>query len=481
MSASLFKDYPKAALGHEIKKLLQLSVPIFIGMISTSVLSLTDSLMSGAIGTEDLAAISLGSVMFFPVALFCLGVALGISPITAHLFGAGRLSEIDETVFNSLYPSLAIIIPCILGLLFLPELILADVEPALAQKTVSYLRWMTLALPAQQIFLILKNALEGVSVPVPPMLIGIFIAILNVPANLVFMFGYLGFPALGSPGCGLSTALISWVSVALIIFYARKSQALRRSGISLAAKCFRPKGVCIREICKVGLPISVAAVLEGSLFTMVGYYLTRFGSTTVAASQIASSVYTMAFMIPISMSNAVAVRSGQHLGAGNPRMTKTTALSGFIVSFVMVVPFMFLIYMNRYDIISMFTDDPEVIAIAAPLFLFVLGYQSQDPFFGTAMGILRGYKDTRIFMILNVGILWGLAVPLSYAVGLTDLTGSPRGVQGIWAVVVSCYYLMTIAFIWRDVWLFRHPERYQRQFAPEEARTAALPQEKLPA
>ena len=147
----------------------------------------------------------------------------------------------------------------------------------------------------------------------------------------------------------------------------------------------------------------------------------------------------------------------------------------------MVVPFMFLIYMNRYDIISMFTDDPEVIAIAAPLFLFVLGYQSQDPFFGTAMGILRGYKDTRIFMILNVVILWGLAVPLSYAVGLTDLTGSPRGVQGIWAVVVSCYYLMTIAFIWRDIWLFRHPERYQRQSAPEEAQTAAKPQEKLPA
>ena len=481
MSAPLFEVSSKTALGHEIKKLLQLAVPIFIGMISTSVLSLTDSLMSGAIGTEDLAAISLGSVMFFPVALFCLGVALGISPITAHLYGAGRLSEIDETVFNSVYPSLTIIIPCILGLLFLPELILADVEPVLAQKTVSYLRWMTLALPAQQIFLILKNALEGVSAPVPPMLIGIFIALLNVPANLVFMFGYLGFPALGSPGCGLSTALISWVSVALIVLYARKSRALRRSGISLAAKFFRPKGSCIREICKVGLPISVAAVLEGSLFTMVGYYLTRFGSATVAASQIASSVYTMAFMIPISMSNAVAVRTGQHLGAGLPQMTKTTALSGFIVSFVMVVPFMFLIYMNRYDIIRMFTDDPEVIAIAAPLFLFVLGYQSQDPFFGTAMGILRGYKDTRIFMILNVGILWGLAVPLSYAVGLTDLTGSPRGVQGIWAVVVSCYYLMTIAFIWRDVWLFRHPERYQRQSAPEEARTAAKPQEKLPA
>ena len=75
--------------------------------------------------------------------------------------------------------------------------------------------------------------------------------------------------------------------------------------------------------------------------------------------------------------------------------------------------------------------------------------------------------ETEVFMILNVGILWGLAVPLSYAVGLTDLTGSPRGVQGIWAVVVSCYYLMTIAFIWRDIWLFRHPERYQRQSAPE--------------
>ena len=80
MSASLFKDYPKAALGHEIKKLLQLSVPIFIGMLSTSVLSLTDSLMSGAIGTEDLAAISLGSVMFFPVALFCLWASVPLPP-----------------------------------------------------------------------------------------------------------------------------------------------------------------------------------------------------------------------------------------------------------------------------------------------------------------------------------------------------------------------------------------------------------------
>ncbi|WP_019001724.1 MATE family efflux transporter [Succinimonas amylolytica] len=460
-SAPLFEKFKLSDLRHEIRKLLMLAGPIFIGQLSASILGVTDSLMSGAISTVDLAAISLGALLYLPVSLFCFGIPFGMGPIAAHLYGAGKFAEIPRTVFNAIYPSAAVIAPCIIGLFILPDLLLDSVEePELARKTVSYLRWMTLALPAQQIFFICKNALEGLSVAVPSMVIGILICVLNIPANLVFMYGHLGFPALGSPGCGISSALVSWIAALLIILYAVKSSRLRKSGIRIAGRFYRPVAEDIRHICLVGLPISVAAVLESSIFTVSGYLLTRFGSATVAASQIASTVYTMAFMIPISMSIAVSIRTGQHLGAGSLFRTKLCALSGFIVSSIMVIPFMFIIYMNRYDIIGWFTDDPEVIAIAAPLFLFVLGYQTQDPFFGTAMGILRGFKDTRIFMVLNIVILWGLAVPLAWTVGLTDITGSVRGVNGIWAVIVSCYYLMTAAFIWRDVWLFRHPGRY---------------------
>ena len=460
MSEHLFVKFKVCDLRHEIRKLLMLAGPIFIGQLSASILGVTDSLMSGAISTVDLAAISLGALLYLPVSLFCFGIPLGMGPIIAHLYGSGKLSDIPKTVFNAFYPSLAIIIPCVTGLVLLPKLFLENVEPDLAGKTADYLMWMSLALPAQQIFITFKNSLEGVSVAVPAMMVGILSCILNVPANMVFMYGHLGFPALGSPGCGISSALVSWLSVALIYLYALKSPHLRRAGLHMAGKLYRPDREDIRHICKVGLPISVAAVLESSIFTVTGYMLTRFGSATVAASQIASTVYTMAFMIPISMSVAVSIRTGQHLGEGSVFRTKLCALSGFIVSSIMVIPFMFIIYMNRYDIIGWFTDDPEVIAIAAPLFLFVLGYQTQDPFFGTAMGILRGFRDTRIFMVLNVVILWGLAVPLAWIVGVTDITGSVRGVTGIWAVIVSCYYLMTAAFIWRDVWLFRHAGRY---------------------
>ncbi len=450
----------RPALKKEVKSLTRLAGPIFISQICTSILGVTDSLMAGGVGTVDLGAIALGVSFWMPISLFCFGIAFSLSPITAHLWGASKYHKIAPLSFNAIYPSLIAVILGMFALQILPEILLNSIDPLLAQKAANYLFWMSYALPALQLFYIIKSTIEGVSIAVPGMVIGIITCILNIPMNWICTYGKFGMPEMGAPGCGLATAIVSWFSLLCIIFYCKRSKKLNKLNISIWNHFHKPNRSDISQICRVGLPISGAAIIETCIFALMSYALARFGSATVAASQIASTVYTMAFMIPLSMSNATSIRVGQCLGRGSIPLAKLASLSGFIVSAVIVIPFMFLIYMNRYTIISWFSSDPEVVAIAAPLFLFVLGYQTQDPFFGTAQGILRGFKDTRTMLVFNILILWGIAVPLGYLVGITDTFGKAFGVQGIWAVVVSSYYLMTIAFLFRDVWLFKHGKRY---------------------
>lgn len=452
----------------EIGILLKLAVPIFISQLCSSLLGLTDSLMSASVGTVDFAAISLGVSLSMPVMLFCMGVTFGLAPITAHIHGSGRAPEVLRLIPTALTVSLAIALAGSLALFFAPPYILTDVEPELAAKTTTYLRFISAALPGLILFFVLKNITEGLSITVPSMVIVMNAVVLNIPLNYICIHGCLGLPAYGSPGCGLATAFVTWTNFALMALYVRHSKLYARAGVNISAFRFVVSDAHVREVLRVGLPIAVANVLETGIFALMVYALTRFGSKVISASQIASNAYMMAFMIPISMAIAVSIRVGRNLGAGSKEKAVFSAVSGFLVSLCLVVPGILIVYFNRLEIIGLFTSDPEVAAIALPLFVFVFCYQSQDPFFGTAFGVLRGFKDTLSIMYGNIVFLWCLAVPAGYLAGLTDFTGAPRGVYGMWFVVVCSYYLMTLYWLARAWWLFKHADRYL-------GRTGAVP------
>src|SRR5574344_1968849 len=436
---------------NETKNLLRLAVPIFIGQLCKSCLVLIDSIMSAAVGTVDLAAISLGATFWMPTILFGIGVTTGLAPIVAQLNGSNNGHKIPAVVHNSLFPILVIIVLTSLFLVFVTE-------EELKAKTVDYLFYIALAAPAIILFNVLKNTVEGLSIAVPSMVIGIATLILNIPINYIFIYGKFGMPAMGAVGCGLATAAVSWAALFMMYGYCIFSKKL--SNIRLWQKFYAFDKQTIQHICAVGLPISIALIIETFSYAVLGYAITPFGSKTVAAHQIANVTCILVFMIPLSLASAIAIRTSQSLGEGSKSRAKRAFFSGLSLGLIFILTTAVIVYINRFNIISVFTTDPEVIGIAAPLFIAILIYQFQDAFFGATLGVVRGFKDTKFLMIVNIIIMWGIGIPLGYLLGLTEYFGKCYGIYGMWGILVVCYYLMTITFSLRSWWLFKNVSLY---------------------
>ena len=165
-------------------------------------------------------------------------------------------------------------------------------------------------------------------------------------------------------------------------------------------------------------------------------------------------------MIPASFSNAISIRIGLSLGENSIPRVMRTVKTGLTLAVGIVLTSAVIVYSCRYDIISVFSLDPEITKLALPLFICLLMYQLQDGFFGTSHGILRGFRDTKILMLINLIVLWPLVMPIGCVIAFTDFFGAKAGIYGLWGTLVSGYYLITLLMWLRSFWLLKHASRY---------------------
>lgn len=440
---------------HEIRRLVGLAVPMLLGQLSGALLGLTDSLMAAGLGVRDLAAISLGCALWIPLSLLCIGICLGLAPIVAHLSGENTEKEISSYVYNALFPALLVTAFAAAALLAAPGYLLrlSGIEPEVAAKTAAYLRYVALALPGMTLFHLLRNAAEGMMVALPAMVIGLAAVFLNVAFNFLFMYGRLGFPAMGAPGCGVATALIAWLSFFAMLVCFRRSRPLRRLGVLEKKEAFNP--ATAKYIFKTGFPISVAVVIENMIYYLFAFAAGFMGSTTVAAHQIAVIVSVMTFMLPLSMSSAAAVRVSKNLAIGSKSLALLTVRATAVMAHSVIIPVGIAVFLFRREIVAGFNPDPELARIAEPLFLAILALLLQDSVFGTALGVVRGFKDNRTMMISNFAVFCCLCAPLGYLAACTDVFGKNYGLYGLWTVIVAGYCSITLIYVARGILLFR--------------------------
>ncbi len=429
----------------ESKNLIRLALPIFIGQICTSCLGLIDSLMAADVGTVDLAAIALATTFWLPVSVFCVGLTLGLAPIVAQLHGANQASKIPNVLYNALFPSFIISVLSCLFLMFAPEQLFVFVdEIELKEKAVNYLFYVSFSIPAIMGFNLLKNSAEGLSIASPSMVIGFLTLLLNIPINYIFIYGKCGMPAMGAVGCGVATSIVCYLSLFMMFIFCRLHKKLS------LLRFFTPSSHIdkdvIKHVCYVGIPLSLAMIIETMSYAVLGYAITPFGSKTVAAHQIANIVCILAFMIPLSIATAITIRVGHSLGEGSIKRVKRALFSGIGLAMLTIYPTAAVIFCNKEAIIAIFSTDPQVAGIALTLFTLILIYQIQDPFFGATLGLIRGFKDTRYLLAVNIVVMMICAIPAGYFIGLTDVFGKKYGVFGMWCVLVACYYTMTVAF-----------------------------------
>lgn len=427
----------------ELKQLFNLMLPILITQFAAAGFGLIDTIMAGHMSPEDLAAIAVGVGLWIPVMLLFSGIMIATTPLVAEANGARTPENIPSIVRQSLWVALLLGIIGMLVLQIIPLLLpLVGVPESLLPKASLFLHAIAFGMPAFTMYSTLRGYSEASGYPRPVTVISLVALVVQIPLNFIFMYGIGPIPHLGSAGCGFATALLQWImfiTISIYILKAKRYQATQP--LNMFEKIDR---VLIKRILKLGLPIGLAIFFEVSIFSTGAIVLSPLGEVTVAAHQIALSITSQLFMIPMSLALALTIRTGTYYGEKNWYAMRKVQKVGLMTSTLFACITMLLLLILRPQIVSVYTSDYDVSQAAIYLILFAIGYQLMDAWQVSAAGCLRGMQDTKGPMWITMLAYWIIAFPVGiYLARHTDM-----GAAGVWTgliigLTIACVLLLT--------------------------------------
>jgi len=403
----------------ELKALLTLAGPLIVNNLAIAGIHFADAIMAGRLGAETLAAVAVGGSIWFFGFTVCLGTLMAISPIAARHFGAGNPEIIGRYTRQGIY--FGLFVSAIIIFVFYQfvgtVLVAVGIDPGFKDLTQDYVLALVWGAPGIFIFLALRFTTEGIGVTKPIMYASVLSLVINVFLNWVLMFGNLGAPALGAVGCGIASAITMWAIMIGLGIYMWRSKTYAPLEIFSRIGKVHPEE--IKEILVLGLPIAVMITAEAGLFNAVSILMGTRGAAIAAAHQVAINFAMTTFMIPLALSSAITVRVGQALGAGNAQGARLSGALGLLTCAGFMTLSAAFMLLFRDTVVSIYTNDPAVTSIAVSLLLAAAIFQIGDGVQIGAAGALRGYKDTRFPMVINIFAYWVLAFPLAYMAAIT--------------------------------------------------------------
>jgi MATE family multidrug resistance protein len=415
----------------QLRALAFLAGPLVANNLAIAGMGFADTVMAGRLGTVDLAAVALGSNLWMVALLFGLGVLMAMSPTAAQAFGAGKSRDVGRYTRQCLWLSQVLALISMLALGRAEWLLVTvGVDPSLIPLTVGYLDAISWGLPAMYAYLSLRFMSEGVGWTRPIALVAGIALLVNIALNWVLMFGNLGFPALGAVGCGISSAATMWIMLATMTRYVTRHRRYRE--FHLTERFDPPDWHKLRELLALGLPITASVLSEVGLFSAVGLIMGTLGATVVAAHQIAINYSGVMFMVPLAIHSALTIRVAHAVGRGEFIGAQRTGFLGIATCGAVMLFSAGTMLIFREHIALFYSQDTMVGPLAISLLGMAMFFQVSDGLQVGAAGALRGYKDTRVPMLLNFASYWLVAFPLAWYLGVV----AKLGPQAIWIAII---------------------------------------------
>ena len=411
----------------EVKVFKKIGLPILGSQLVMYTMTTTDYIMAGLYSANDLAGVGLGASIFNPLYFLTAGVMFGIAPIIAHHFGAKEFDQIRLKTRKFLW--VALLIGAVFSfLLFNSGMVinLLGIEEDISRVSLGYLKAVAFGAIPITLYQALRNYSEGITQTKIVFIIGALGFLLNIPLNYFFIF-YFGF---GGIGCGIATSIISFLglgSMWLATFVLKQYKQTYIYGQFIS-----PDTNSAIELVKIGGPISFGIFVELSMFSGAALVISLFGAISLAAHTIAINIVGLLFMLPLSLGLASAIRVGNLIGEKNYSKANYAANFGLRLSVFAAIFNFILIILGGEFLINLYTTDLPVISKAIGLLMLAAIFQVPDAIGFSAIGSLRGHKDTFATMVNLVISYWFFALPIGVYLAFSNYAGVPNEAEGIW-------------------------------------------------
>lgn len=411
----------------KIREILRIGLPIMLGQACVIILAFADNIMIGWHSVDELAASSFVNNVMNLFILTELGFAAGMTPMIGADNGTGNIKGIGITVKNGLMTNgiiggisiilLTIIYFCLDHFGQAPEL-MPYIKPYFAIIGISTLFALG--------FNVLKQFTDGICRPMISMTLMMIGNLLNIFGNWVLIYGKLGFPEMGLTGAGISTlvsrALILFVFV-VFIFKSKKMNEYARA----IKEALLSRGE-MKTVFKMGYPVGIQMALESSTFTFAAVMSGWLGVIQLAAHQVVITISQLFFLMMQGLSFAVSILVSNAFGRKDLGSVREYARKGYFMTLGISATLSALLYCFRYQAAGIFTDSPEVSAMAVSLFFLLFAYQFGDGLQLCFANVLRGIQDVRPIMYAAFVSYYLIAIPSAYVLGFK----TSLGIHGIW-------------------------------------------------
>lgn len=396
----------------DIKKLLSVMIPILVAQVSTAGVTFINTTMAGHAGADDLAGVSVGAGLFYPLLASIIGLLMAGTPLMAQLIGRKERESLPFIVRSGMVIGLSVWALFTAAYFFFIDDLLASLalEAAVEHIARYYLMTMIGVVFFLALMIPLRCLTDTAGSTSISMKLFLMAPVINGIFNYLFIYGHGGMPALGGIGAGLATMMTYGFLLGLFLLVVMKSKDLGGRQI-FSSLALRSKD--LREYLVVGVPSGLSIFMEMSLFSLIIVFLSRYGTDALAAYQIADNFASLVYMLPVSCSMALTILIATAVGAGDMTLARRYKKAGFVVAMggaMMTASFTVLF---RNSIGSVYTDDAAVALIAGQFLIYSAGWQLFDAISTPIQGILRGLKDTRISFVLMVLAYWGGCFPMS--------------------------------------------------------------------
>lgn len=429
----------------ELRPLLTLAIPVILAELGWMLMGVVDTIMVGRLGAEAIGAVAIGGIIFHTVGLISVGLLLGLDTLISQAFGAGDIEDANHSLRQGFWMAL-FCAPILLAIMWalVPLMGLWGLDAKVFELTQPFTYVLALSVFPISVYTVQRRYLQSLHI-VRPITVALLSAnLVNVALNWLLIYGNLGAPKLGVTGSAWAT-VGARIYLALFLYV-----VLRRRESNEPTNLFRwdaPDWPRIQTLFRLGLPAAAHIFLEIAVFGAATALAGRFPPVALAAHEITLNHAALAYMVPLGISSAAAVRVGNAIGAGNPGAATRAGNTAIAAGAAFMALSAVVLFVFPKQVLRIYTIDESIVNYAVPLLFWAAAFQLFDGIQSVSTGALRGRGDTHTPFLASIFGYWLLGLPL----GAWLCFWRGYGVTGLWIGLTLGLAVVSILLLFR--WL----------------------------
>ena len=423
--------------------LFAITWPIFIEIMLHMIMGNADTLMLSQYSDDAVAAVGVSNQLLMVIIVMFGFIATGTSILVAQYLGAGNEEKANRFAVVSIFANIAIglLLSIILFIFSEPLLQMMNLPPELMGNAIIYLQIVGGFSFIQALIMTIGAVIRSHGFTKDAMFVTIGMNILNVMGNYLFIFGAFGFPTLGVTGVAIATVISRTLGVAVLLYLLYK-----RLGGNLPFSIPRtfPKNE-MKTLLKIGIPTAGEHLSYNTSQLVITYFIATIGTEALTTKVYAQNIMMLVLLFSVAIGQGTQILVGHQVGANKFEEAYRRCIKSLKIAITVSFAIAMVFYLFGDLLFSIFTTNSDIVATGSLLLLLTIVLEPGRAFNLVVINCLRAAGDVRFPVYLGILSMWGIAVTVSYTLGIYF----GLGLVGIWIAFILDEWFRGLLMLWR--------------------------------